>query len=347
MRIYRNLAKVKGLGSLWLLMPLFFFFLTGVVHAQSVPTITAEQGDRTIQSNFSGTPVSEVCEPFLTVPAGYLYDTYVNVGKSSGTYYFEVDATYYDDLGCTGNIIGANPNPVIQAFNGSGNAAAVGPQTGDNKIVHQINISQNISLVGVRSVKMQMFIINAFPPDHFYGDANADMYFLQQVVGIASSSIAMATSSSLFTGLSASTTLAALQGQCSTSGNIFAEAFCIAGAFLFVPDPTLLNKWSQLPDSIQLRFPFSWIASIMSTWQALAASSTDNSPSLSYNLRDLGIGSTTPMGNILPNTVVFSTSTVETYLSPGILSALKTLAGVAILLVFVADVFFTSRNLLA
>jgi len=71
-----------------------------------------------------------------------------------------------------------------------------------------------------------------------------------------------------------------------------------------------------------------------------------NAPDLSYDLADLGIGSTTPMGNILPNITVFASSTVRTYLPDAIFSVLKFLAGLAILLTLIADIFFSTKRMM-
>jgi len=155
-----------------------------------------------------------------------------------------------------------------------------------------------------------------------------------------------ATSSSLFSGQDATTTLQQLAEQCSQAGNIFAEGLCIAGSFLFVPSPSTVGQFSELPSLIGERFPFSFITSAVDTWEDLTASTTSNSPTYTINLHDLGIGSTTALGNILPNVTAFSSSTVMTYFPQGLFDALKALAGFAILLALVADIFFTSRNLM-
>lgn len=166
-------------------------------------------------------------------------------------------------------------------------------------------------------------------------------------IGLSGSITAsVATTSGLFSGQNATSTLIALQEQCSQQSNIFGEGLCIAFSFLFVPAPDTLGQFSNLRDEIGNKFPFAYVAGVTDTWETLTASTTLNSPEISYNLNDLGIGSTTSLGNILPNVVVFSSSTVGTYLSPTLLSLLKFLAGLAILLTLIADIFFTSRNLM-
>jgi len=158
--------------------------------------------------------------------------------------------------------------------------------------------------------------------------------------------LSVATSTSYFSGQTASTTLQDLASRCSDSSNIFSEGLCMAGVFLFVPDSDTLGQFSELDDTLSAKFPFSYVGSVVTTWQGLTASSTLNSPTYSYNLANLQLGSTTPMGNILPNITAFSSTTVQTYFPAGSFDLLKTLAGFAILLTLIADIFFTSRNLI-
>jgi len=120
---------------------------------------------------------------------------------------------------------------------------------------------------------------------------------------------------------------------------------CRTVVFLVVPTTNSLNQFNNLASTTKTRFPFSYLASIGSTWTGLTASTTANSPTLTYNLADLGIGSTSPIGNILPNIDVFSSTTVRTYIPDSIFNTLKFLAGLAILLTLIADIFFTTRNL--
>lgn len=160
-------------------------------------------------------------------------------------------------------------------------------------------------------------------------------------------STSSATSSSLFSG-SASSTLALISAQCSGSGNLFSEALCLTFSYLFVPDPTILNSFATLPTHVSSRFPFSWVSGVQTSIAALSATtSTTTMVSLAYNYHDLGIGSTTPMGNILPNITVFSRATIETYISPTLWDTFQTLIALAIWLAFGYDVFFTVRNHMA
>lgn len=127
----------------------------------------------------------------------------------------------------------------------------------------------------------------------------------------------------------------------------FASGLCNVSVFLFVPGNTAIAQWTNIGNTTAQKFPFSWVYSITTTLQGLTASSTANSPAFAFNLHDLGIGSTSPIGNILPNYDGFSTTSVETYLTPDLLSALKGLASVALIVGLVADIFFTSRNLIS
>jgi len=155
-----------------------------------------------------------------------------------------------------------------------------------------------------------------------------------------------ATSSALFSGLTASSTLTSLASQCSQQGNLFAEGLCTAFAFLFVPAPNTLDAYPALRDTLATKFPFSYVTSVTDTWDALVASSTANMNGVSIGLHDAGIGSTTPMGNILPNLSVLSVASLETYLSESVWTLLKGLASIAIWLTLILDIFFSARNLI-
>lgn len=116
--------------------------------------------------------------------------------------------------------------------------------------------------------------------------------------------------------------------------------------YIFIPGANVFSAYTSLPNVLGSKFPFSYLNSIKATWNGLSASSTANAPTYQYELHDLGIGSTTPLGNILPNATVFSASTTEQYFPAGTFNLLKSLAAIAIWLTFFADVFFTTRNLI-
>jgi len=116
--------------------------------------------------------------------------------------------------------------------------------------------------------------------------------------------------------------------------------------YLFVPSNNLFVIYETIPQTFSTRFPFSYFYSTAATWQSLNASTTENAPELEWELGDLGIGSTSPMGNILPNVTVFSASTTEEYFPDGTFELLKTLASIALILGLFTDIFFTTRNLI-
>jgi len=159
----------------------------------------------------------------------------------------------------------------------------------------------------------------------------------------STSSVAIATSSSIWGAYSASTTLAALNGQCSLSGNIFSEALCVAASFLFVPNPTTINGLVAANEAMQQKFPFSWVFQTQTLITTLSASSTQNMMVLEFGLHDLGIGSTSPIGNVLPN-FEFSTSTIYTYLTPSVWTAIMNLVAAGLWFGLGLHVYHTVRH---
>lgn len=161
---------------------------------------------------------------------------------------------------------------------------------------------------------------------------------------------------SLLPGSSTGTTKDFCASLASTSTNIISQfgsdvgwGICTAGVFLFVPSSPSLENFSKLQTLTSTRFPFSYFAGMQETWAGLSASSTDNAPEMTMNLHDVGFGSSTRMGNILPNFTYMSTSTIGTYLSNTNLGTLKFLAGLSILLgllfnIYVGIIFLTRKT---
>jgi len=125
------------------------------------------------------------------------------------------------------------------------------------------------------------------------------------------------------------------------SGN-FDFGVCVVG--LIIPSGNVVEIYTELPDLLMTRFPFSYVSGIAYTWQSLE-NGTTASPSLAFNFADLGIGSSSPMGNILPNVTVFSSSTISTYLSGSILTAFKALVSLALILGLFANIFFSVKRI--
>lgn len=116
--------------------------------------------------------------------------------------------------------------------------------------------------------------------------------------------------------------------------------------YVLLPSQNWLANYTALPTQFGNTFPFSYMTSAQATWNTLVASSTENAPAYNFNFHNLGIGSTTAMGNILPNTQAFGASTTEAYFPPGTFNTLKALIAAIIWLSFIADAFFTVRNLI-
>jgi len=171
--------------------------------------------------------------------------------------------------------------------------------------------------------------------NNFFGDPSGASFG-----DISTSTIA---GDSLF-GEGASSTLALISERCSGS-NIFAEALCSAFSFMFLPSTETLEAFTGIPEVAAERFPFSWIYGVKSEIESLSVSSTTAMTALAYNYANLGIGSTTPMGNILPNIEVFSKNTIETYISPGLWANFQTLIAAGMWLSFFFFEFNRARRL--
>jgi len=154
----------------------------------------------------------------------------------------------------------------------------------------------------------------------------------------STSSAAIAASSSLW-GAFASTSQ--LQTQC-TSGNVFSDGLCLAGTFLFVPNPNVVQGFVDLDTAVlPTRFPFSWYFGIKSTYTALSASSTSNMATVFIDFSTFNaVASSSPFGTMLPNHfTLLSSTTISTYLSPTTLNILLALETAAIWILFSVYVF--------
>lgn len=129
-------------------------------------------------------------------------------------------------------------------------------------------------------------------------------------------------SSSLYSGLSATSTLNALQNQCAITGNIFAEGLCVAFSFLFVPNTQTVAQFASIKTLASGKIPFSYVASIKSTIDSIAtSSSSQNFPLFIIPLSHYASSTIT---GIIPD-LVFSTTTISTYFPDSVRLALRTL----------------------
>lgn len=154
---------------------------------------------------------------------------------------------------------------------------------------------------------------------------------------------ALVASSSLWESYEATTTLLELE-RCVDSGNAFSRALCLSLSYLFMPNPAVLDSWATLPDQTAAKFPFSVVAEVKEAFITDAASSSENLPALEMNLHALGVGSTTAMGNILPDFDFFSSSTILQYIPDPIWDAGQTLMAAAMWMAVAGDIYATVRR---
>jgi len=125
----------------------------------------------------------------------------------------------------------------------------------------------------------------------------------------------VATSTGLFT--NASATVAAIAQECDDSGNLFSRAICYSFSYLFIPDPSVLNQFTILASTTAGKFPFTYVDGIGRLIDATHASSTKNMITLSINFASVDPATSTPFRSFLPNVILFSSTTMSTYLGQG------------------------------
>jgi len=131
----------------------------------------------------------------------------------------------------------------------------------------------------------------------------------------STTSQAIAASSSLWESIAAASSTI----NCS-NGNLFSDALCSVGTYLFIPNPTIVDSIMGLPQSGAEKFPFSWYAPIADVFSTLTASSTSNMATLSINFAAWDPATSTAFGPILPNAIFLGTSTILKYVSQGTLN---------------------------
>lgn len=327
-----KLAKKRGAASLLVLAPLFLFcapvvYASGIIASQLVDT-----------AGMSGAHFRQYV--IFSAPTTLYLDSFqAEVDGTTVPYGAEIDAAAYTDQACTQvyshGAYTFNSSPSNIQYN------AGSPKTFFNEtfsIPSDLYPSYGIKCLGFTSG------VNLA----YYGDVNGNAYYVVN----GESSQPMATSTSVLVPEVATSSAAVLcnssfatsTGFLDSMGSSIANAFCDAGVFLFIPSSQALSQYGDFSSLVQDHFPFSWIDQVQTTWNGLSASSTANMPEYDLQLGDLGIGSSSPMGDLLPNFTLLSTSTVTKYAPSWFFPSMKGLASVAIILGLVADIFFSTKN---
>lgn len=143
----------------------------------------------------------------------------------------------------------------------------------------------------------------------------------------------------------ATSTLGIIRERCTGSaGGVFGEATCATFAFLFIPDPTIVDRFADLPNTMALRFPFSWFNAVKTAYAGLVASSTSNMASVVIPLAAYDPATSTAMGAILPNMAVLSSTTINRYMPSGMLNTLLALETAALYVLFAFYIYNSVKH---
>jgi len=160
----------------------------------------------------------------------------------------------------------------------------------------------------------------------------------------STSSAAIAASSSLWSSL----TIASSSPSC-VDGNFLTNAICSSFTFLFLPNQTILNEYSDListtsPSSIVQKFPFSWAYSFQTLVSGLSAG-TSTMMTIQLNLSGMVASTTSALPNILPNVTLLSKDTiVGPYISQTLWDTLQGLIIAMLWLALFADIYHYLRH---
>jgi len=179
------------------------------------------------------------------------------------------------------------------------------------------------------------------PPNNNYAVSLCDNFGCLQLI---QNTIGTSSALGLLDNQTATSTLDYIGEQCSQSGNIFSYGICVAFSYLFLPSPQVLNEWGTLASTSAQHFPISWFYEVRDAFSGITASSSTMTE-FEFSMHDLGLGSTTAIGNVLPDATIFSTSTITHFMPAGVWVAIQALMAAALWLGLAADIWFTSRNL--
>jgi len=278
-----------------------------------------------------GTVVTDGASHVMNGGTGYFY--FNNPDSSSNTVDIGLSTTssYCDEVGAAAFSIPPTGSDGTVGIDGAFSGSSLAPNTHYNLV----------AISGSYAVTVK--IVSSFDTSNAFGyitDANQNnVPIIPGVpgftdVGVATSSVASYCNSSF----SATTTFA------SQLSSDFSYGLCTVSVFLFVPPASALTQYGNFSSLLSGKFPFSYFYSIAGAFSSLTASTTENLPTFTLNLQDLGIGSSTSMGNILPNFVLLSTSTIGHFMPDSIRLQLLFLATCAMWLAFMYDVFRTIKN---
>jgi len=228
---------------------------------------------------------------------------------------------------------------------GSDSGGCTGPQTswglgvsGDQTSINKVYFcnSGSCSYSNNNGDWVTIGLVHSIMANYQIGSSTQVQVATREQLGIATTSVAV-----LCQGSTASST-----GFFSSAASDFGVAICYALSFLFVPSNDSVANFSALSSTTLEKFPFSWGYGIYNLWTNLATSSGNNLAQVSIPLHDLGIGSTTAMGNILPNFVALSSTTVLTYMSQAQLDVFKNIIRVVLWCSLALMIFFEVKHLI-
>lgn len=200
----------------------------------------------------------------------------------------------------------------------------------------RINVSGGVTGYGLTHIMGTDLVIG---PSIFYGSnfvstSTPATFYYQLFSG--SSPTSFFTPSPTYQGF-ASTTLASFcdssfatsSGFLDSIGSSISNGMCRVFAFLFVPNPNILEQFGDLASTSLSKVPFSYVFGAQDIYTSLTASTTQNLPAVVINFPD--ISSSSPLGTIIPVQIVgLSTSTISTYLPDSIRVTLLNLQRVAL-----------------
>jgi len=134
------------------------------------------------------------------------------------------------------------------------------------------------------------------------------------------------------------------QTNCTPPSNILDVGGGISYSFcyLFLPSQAVITQFSGLQSTVAQKAPFSYISEFYNAYQGLTVA-TGTMPAVEINLQGSGYGSTSLMGNILPD-IVFNKDSVTHYISNDVYNIFMALQALAF---YLSAGFYIYRKVVA
>jgi len=332
--------KKASLGKIALVGPvlaIWLAFFIPSVHAQA-PVLIFGQGQvneatstgSSPGSNFSQSVGLGISGRTGTIESVTLFGTIQTIADDSATVYIEQSTTtnfsispigscVFDSAGLDGPISGFLQLTHIQSVSGYGCTIQASSTVKVTLQLHTLSGTNPFSVINGSFVNNKGWNWCSPSSSYFCGSGGSATSSFMASFGLIGNSFSLVPTTTdsglLFSGAFSycNDVFASTTGI----GATIANGMCIALGYLFIPTPASVSQFGNFTSTLQSTQPFSYYYDVSDIINGQSASSTANFTALSVDLRATGVGSTSPWGQVLPQSFAYlSSTTIMTYINP-------------------------------